>query len=64
MIVYVIKNAEGELLEICSSVATAFAWLINELDETEVFKVERIHSNFIINTESEHYEIIKWSVFD
>jgi hypothetical protein len=64
MIVYVIKNTEAEVLEICSSVNAAFAWLRTELKVEGDFKVERLNNHLIIETEDESYVILKWTVFE
>lgn len=62
MTVYVIKNAEGETLEICSSIGSVFRWICAEIEDS--FRVSRTNGNFSIVSESECYEVIKWAVYD
>ena len=62
MTVFVIKNAEGEMLEICSSIGAVFTWICTETDDS--FKVNRYNDNFRIESKSECYEIISWMVYN
>jgi hypothetical protein len=64
MTVYVIKDTEGNTLEICSSVYTAFVWLRDELKVEFPVKVKRLDSHLIIEAEDESYVILKWTVFE
>lgn len=60
-IVYVIKDAEDKLLEICDSIGNAFAWVYSEYEGN--CKVEKYNENFRVIFEDETVEIIKWNVF-
>lgn len=64
MTVYVIKNTEAEVLEICSSVNAAFTWLRTELQVEGDFKVERLNNHFVVEAEDESFVILEWTVFD
>lgn len=64
MTVYVIKNTEGDTLEICSSVNAAFTWLHTELQVEGDFKVEHLNNHLVVEAEDESFVILEWMVFD
>lgn len=64
MVVYVIKNTEAEVLEICSSIDATFAWLRTELQIEGDFKVEHLNNHLVIEAENESFVILEWTVFD
>lgn len=61
MTVYIIKNAEGQVLEICSNVGAVFTYIWCEMQEDN-FNVKTYNHNLSIETENETYEVIEWTV--
>lgn len=61
MTVYVIKNAEGQVLEICSNIGAVFTYIWYEMQE-DSFKVTTYDHDITIETKNETYEVVEWMV--
>lgn len=61
MTVYVIRDDEGKMLEICANLGAAYAWIDGEIEDS--FRVVRYDDGFrVVTKNGEVYVVTEWQV--